>query len=274
MFLIRKTRRFYLKSHSSILSFHSSAKTPSHKTQWREQKIQTNISSLSPNQLQVIGSGAADQPPAVILRVSNKSYLFNCGEGIKRYCQDSEVNLNKISNVFFTQSKWNCIGGILDLMCTTHECRPPNFHGPNNLQTIFQRMIHLSSLAKTMQKYFISDLFTSNRRYEDDRVVIEPIELQSHGETIVIYLCQTLARRGGFSVEKATDSRIPIELLPKLLRGEDVTLDDGTVIASDDLRQPDLPEFNFIRKCAFAMAKKHHFLYNHLNQVSFAFKFQ
>lgn len=259
MFLFGKIRGYCLKCRLPILHVHQIAKSISHENH-RRQKAQT-ISNISPAQLQVIGSGAADQPASVILRVYNKLYLFNCGEGIKRYCQDSQINFKKITNVFFTQSKWNCIGGIINLVYMTfaHMQRPPNFHGPQNLQTIFQRMICLSSQTAAVHKYFTSDIFTSNQQYEDDRVVIEPIELQSQSQMdiTVIYLCKIKRRRGNYSLQKASDRSIPIEALPKLLRGEDVTLDDGRIITSNDLRLPDMPEIVFM--CKFIKTNKDKF---------------
>lgn len=251
MFFLGKIRRDCLKCRLPIFHVHQMPKSVSHKNRIRQQ-TQT-ISNISPAQLQVIGSGAADQPASVILRVFDKLYLFNCGEGIKRYCQDSQINFKKITNVFFTQSKWHCIGGIINLayMTFAHSDRPPNFHGPQNLQPIFQRMVRLSSQASAVQKHFTSDIFTSNQRYEDDRIVIEPIELKSQMDTTMIYMCKIKGRRGYYSLQKVKELvhfGVPVEALPKLLRGEDVTLDDGRIIASDDLRQPDLLEIVFMRK--------------------------
>lgn len=247
MFLFGKLCTAGLQRRSSIFSVRRSIKSALHANAIRQNTVNSDV-DRSQAHLQVIGSGAPDQPASVILRVSNMSYLFNCGEGIKRYCQDSRVNFKKISNVFFTQSKWQCIGGILNLifMTFTHSRPPPQFHGPNSLETVFKRMIYLSSKSFLFKHNFTSDVFTSNQRYEDKRIAIEPIELQSMSDTAVIYLCKIKEARGSYSLRKFLDRNLPNHLLPKLLRDEDVTLDDGTIVAAADIRMPDRPEVVFM----------------------------
>lgn len=247
MFLLGNICRYCLKSRSSIFSVCRTIKSSSHVN-----SIHQNTESNSNGRqayLQVIGSGAPDQPSSVILRVSNTLYLFNCGEGIKRYCQDSQVNFKNISNVFFTQSKWNCIGGITNLifMTFTNSRSPPKFHGPRNLETIFKRMICLSSQSFLTNYKFTSAVFTSNQRYEDSRIAVEPIEVRSHNDTAVIYLCKIKRTHGSYSLQKFLDRNLPNDLLPKLLRNEDVIF-DGKTIASADFRTPGRPEVSFMRR--------------------------
>lgn len=204
--------------------------------------------------LHVIGSGAVDQPASVLINVNTQLYLFNCGEGIGRLCHASKINLRRIQNAFFTQSKWNCIGGVTSLifMTVANYGFPPIFHGPNNLPKIFQRMIFLSSLGHHFKHRFGSndDTYTLTKRYEDTNVVIQPIELKDLNDTTVVYLCKIRACRGKFSVEKTVTKNIPAgPLLAKLYRNEDVTLDDGTVVTAAEVRHPDIPEINIL--CEF-----------------------
>lgn len=41
--------------------------------------------------IQVLGIGVADASPSVVLNVDNKRYLFNCGEGTQRLCNEYKV---------------------------------------------------------------------------------------------------------------------------------------------------------------------------------------
>lgn len=195
--------------------------------------------------LQVLGSGAADQAASVLLTTANKKYLFNCGENIGRFSQDQKVSLKKVDQTFFTQSKWNCIGGVTSLIFATVASTgfPPKFHGPKNLHPIVQRMIFLSSLGGLFKHRFRADTFDTGRLYEDHRVVIKSVELKRLQEdTAIIYMCKLKECRGKFSIKKSIDRKVPIDLVGKLAKGEDVTLDDGTVITSAEIRHPDMPE--------------------------------
>lgn len=201
-------------------------------------------------ELQVIGTGAADQPAIVALNAVEKCYLFNCGEGIGRHCQDRKIHLRRISNIFFTQSKWNCIGGVtsVNFIKIANTGYPPKMHGPNNLQKIVQRTVFLSSVGGLFEHRFKGDSFFTTERFEDDKIIVEPIQLNHANETAMLYVCKLKSRRGGFSLQKTVDKNVPATLLPKLFEGETITLDDGTVVKSTDVRYPDMPEVNLICK--------------------------
>lgn len=245
MFLPQKIHSFYSKCFSPLKFILRTAKFSNRKKYIEKKPHDSNAIGL---QLQVIGTGAADQPAIVALNAVDKYYLFNCGEGIGRHCQEARISLNKITNVFFTQSKWNCIGGITSVIFATvaHAGYPPHFHGPKNLQKIIQRMIFLSSLGALFKHRFEKDSFFTAKRFEDDKIVVQSIPLNCGNETAMLYVCKVKARSGGFSLKKSVDKNIPAALLPKLFNGETITLADGTIVKSTDVRFPDLPEVNMI----------------------------
>lgn len=200
--------------------------------------------------LQVLGSGAMDQPASVMLVARDKRYLFNCGEGIGRMCKNADVSLKNIEHAFITQSKWNCIGGITSLMFSTIASNGhlPIFHGPSNLFKIFQRMSFLSIIGGLYKHRFTEDIFHSLERFEDHKLVVEPIELKHSEDSAMVYFCQLKQCRGSFSLEKSVEKNVPGPLLVKLFQSESVTLDDGSVVQPDDVRNPDSPDIFFICK--------------------------
>lgn len=201
--------------------------------------------------LQALGSGAPDAPASVILMTSGKKYMFNCGENIGRYSQDMKFSLKKVEQAFFTQSKWNCIGGVTSLIFLTVASSgfPPKFHGPKPLQKIFQRMIFLSSLGGLFKHRFESDAFNTSQLFEDEKVVIKSVELNHLNDVTTIYVCKLKALRGAFSIQRSIQENVPVEFIGRLYKGEDITLDDGRVIKSEDVRHPDMPEIFII--CEF-----------------------
>lgn len=221
------------------------------KVQFRKKYVQRKRESTlnaSGAHLQVLGSGAQDQPASVILQARDKRYLFNCGEGIGRLCTNAGISLKKVEHAFFTQSKWNCIGGITSLMFATIASNGhlPIFHGPKNLFKIAQRMSFLSIIGGIYKHRFTEANFHSDERFEDHKLVIEPIELKHSQDTAMIYMCKLKECRGRFSLEKSIDKDVPGPLLVKLFRGEDVTLDDGTIVTPNDVRHSDSAEIFFI----------------------------
>lgn len=199
--------------------------------------------------LQVLGSGASDQPGSVILSAVDTRYLFNCGEGIARMTKNVGISLTNIDHAFFTQSKWNCIGGVTSVIFSTiaNSGYPPTFTGPENLQKIFQRMSFLSTVGGTYKHRFNDDLFKTER-FEDHKIVIEPIELKHLNASAIIYVCKLKECKGSFSLKKSLDKNVPPHLIGNLHRGESVTLDDGTVVNPNDVQNECWPETYFISK--------------------------
>lgn len=247
MYLSQKIHSFYSKCYTPLKSIHRTVKMSKRKKYIKESVVESNAPGI---ELQVIGSGAADQPAIVALNAVEKCYLFNCGEGIGRHCQEARINLKRISNIFFTQSKWNCIGGVTSVNFVTIALTgyPPKIHGPENLQKIIQRTVFLSSVGGLFEHRFKGDSFFTTERFEDNKIIVDPIPLEFKNETAMIYVCKLKARRGGFSLQKSVEKNVPATLLPKLFNGGTITLDDGTTVKPTDVRYPDMPEINLMCK--------------------------
>lgn len=189
----------------------------------------------------VLGSGAPDQSASVVLDALDQRYLFNCGEGITRFAKENNIPLQTIDHAFFTQNKWNCIGGVTSLMfCTIAQSGyPPTVHGPENLHKIFQRMSFLSTVGGIFKTRFTPDSFNTNEHFEDNKVVIDSVKLCHMQEGTFVYVCKLKACHGQFSLKKTLDLNVPSTLLATLYRGESVTLDDGTVVTPEQVRKKD-----------------------------------
>lgn len=200
--------------------------------------------------LQVLGSGAADQPASVVLITNDRRYLFNCGESIERFCNNSGISLKKINHVFLTQSKWNCIGGITNLLFATiaESGYPPTFHGAGNLHRIVQRMSFLSTVGVIFKKRFTPDAFKMDECFEDAKIVIETVTLRHSGESTNVYFCKLKACEGRFSLKKSVEMNVPPSLIANLHKGEDIELEDGTIITPKEVHAPNYKDMHIICK--------------------------
>lgn len=221
----------------------------SHRKKYLQPKTETRNSAYGAS-LQVIGSGASDQPAAILLNLEDRRYLFNCGDGMKRLCFDAKVPLGKTHHAFFTKSKWDSIGGVTNLLFETaaFSGQLPTIHGPDNLFKIFKRMSYLSILGHMFEKRVNSELFRNSDRFEDSQVVIKPVKLQYLEETAIMYVCKLKEFKGSFSLNKFIERNLPTQLMAQLHRGEDVTLDDGSVVTAKEVQSSDYPETHIICK--------------------------
>lgn len=101
--------------------------------------------------LKIIGSGSVGESPSVCLSTSNnEKYLFNCGEDCQRLLTDQDEQISRIKHIFITQTKWNCIGGILYICRNVNNTQGwlPKLHGPKQLYKCIKRILCLSTLSE------------------------------------------------------------------------------------------------------------------------------
>ncbi|XP_031621722.1 ribonuclease Z, mitochondrial-like [Contarinia nasturtii] len=107
--------------------------------------------SAKPVALNIIGAGSPSEEASLSISVENADrYLFNCGEDSHRLFSDQSRKLSDLKHVFFTQNKWNCIGGISCLISELIKRHRwlPMFHGPKQLYKCIKRILCLSCLSE------------------------------------------------------------------------------------------------------------------------------
>ncbi|KAJ3097108.1 Zinc phosphodiesterase ELAC protein 2 [Phlyctochytrium bullatum] len=85
--------------------------------------------------IQILGAATHDSRPSVMVHFDSQRYLFNCGEGIQRLCNDQKVRLSKLRSLFLTRLSWDCMGGLPGLVLTVADAgsKQIKIHGPGGL---------------------------------------------------------------------------------------------------------------------------------------------
>ncbi|XP_031635353.1 ribonuclease Z, mitochondrial-like [Contarinia nasturtii] len=106
----------------------------------------------------------------------------------------------------------------------------------------------LSFVGGIFKNRFTPETYKSCEPFEDNDLIIEPIQLKHLNETAFIYLCTLKAFKGTFSLSKLALKNVPPHLTKKLLRGEDVTLNDGTIVTANEVsRIVDVPHKGYLK---------------------------
>lgn len=113
----------------------------------------------------ILGSGARGTPRCVYLSASNKSYIFNCGEGMQRLAHEHKYKLIKLENVFITAATWDNLGGVPGMLLTLQDAGVPkiSMHGPEGIVEIFdaiKRFVLLQELKIHEETCNESQLYT------------------------------------------------------------------------------------------------------------------
>ncbi|KNE55427.1 hypothetical protein AMAG_17780 [Allomyces macrogynus ATCC 38327] len=98
--------------------------------------------------VQILGGGARDMAPSLLFKFDSQRYLFNCGEGTQRFCNEHKFRLPKLKNIFLTKLDWTNLGGIPGMLLTLNDVQelgpkgPINLHGPPNLTRFIASLRH------------------------------------------------------------------------------------------------------------------------------------
>nr|WP_319397897.1 ribonuclease Z [uncultured Carboxylicivirga sp.] len=134
----------------------------------------------------ILGSNSAlptsdRYPTAQILRVSERFFLIDCGEGTQMQLRKNKINFSKINHIFLSHLHGDHVFGLIGLISTL------GLLGRNRKLTIYAHP-DLKSLLNPQLDYFCSDLpfaieyvdLTYDEPqviYEDKKVVVESLPL-------------------------------------------------------------------------------------------------
>lgn len=215
-----------------------------------------NLSKGSVN-LRRLDSDAFIQPASLVLQTSRENYLFNCGENVTRSIVSTGTSIKRIAHVFLTQRNWNCLGGITALQVETAAGIGafPTYHGPHGIFDTIERMTNLTAAGSMCKQNFSPDIVDLTEFYEDSNFRFDKIRIRNkyHPERHVYsYLCWMKAVKGEVSVQRLTDHNITsLSQIRQLMRGESIRLDDGIIIAPDDICTPARREKRFLSESFF-----------------------
>ncbi|KAJ3215714.1 Zinc phosphodiesterase ELAC protein 2 [Dinochytrium kinnereticum] len=127
--------------------------------------------------IQILGAATHDSRPSVIVHFDSQRYLFNCGEGSQRLCNDQKVRLAKLRSIFLTRLSWDCLGGLPGMMLTVADAGSKQLRilGPAGLAHAMagmrQFLFRPSFLVDTVE--FPIDL----PEYSDENLTVTPIPI-------------------------------------------------------------------------------------------------
>lgn len=148
--------------------------------------------------LNVIGAGPPIELASLLVSTSNnRGYLFNCGEECARFLAQDQHNIANISDIFFTQVKWNCIGGISTLNSFYYQAKNRLFkyHGPKKLFRCIRKILCLSIMKEIefTPAHCNKDTFFENDTIRIEFVSIEPERPETAHvrdvNEVIVYLC-------------------------------------------------------------------------------------
>jgi ribonuclease Z len=169
-----------------------------------------------------------------------KIWLFDCGEGTQHQFHRAPINISKVDSIFITHMHGDHVFGLPGLMASRSAAQgslePLALYGPEPLNELLQQTL---DLTHTRIKYpWTLQSIKQGIVLEDDQCTVE-CRLLNHGIPSYGYSIVEKAQPGEFLPEAAMGRGVrPGPDFAILKSGEDILLDDGSVVYSSDVVGP------------------------------------
>jgi len=172
-------------------------------------------------------------------------FLFDCGEGTQLQIMRAGIKRSHIHSIFIGHLHGDHLYGIAGLISTLHldgREEPLNVFGPEGLRTFLNAAFRTGDLDfKFGLKVHEFPRGFRGRVLDENEYYVEALPLD-HSIFCLGWRFQEKDRPGEFNLDRTIELEIPRgPLFGKLQRGETITLDDGRVIAPDQVVGPKRP---------------------------------
>lgn len=205
---------------------------------------------MGPFQVTILGCSSATptsdrHPTSQYLLANDRHFLIDCGEACQIQLRRFKIRFNKINHIFISHLHGDHIFGLPGLLSSYHLGGRTNeltVYGPHGVQEILDVTFKYSETTLRFPlKIVVVDTSTPSVIYEDKMIVVSTIPLR-HRIPCTGYLFREKTALRSIDKEKIEGMDIPLELLPLLKKGQDITLPDGRAVkASEVTIDPPIP---------------------------------
>ena len=178
--------------------------------------------------------------PSVALWREGSVFLFDCGENAQMRMLQAGIKRSKIEGIFITHFDVDHFSGLLGLLATLQLQRrekPLTITGPVGIKEYVEWNLKFADIQPNYEIIFheIKDDIDVDQVMDDEEFYVEARPLK-HTKFCVGYRFQEKDKPGKVDAEKAEKMGISKdEEYKELKAGNDVTLDDGSVVKSSDI---------------------------------------
>ncbi|MFX0107062.1 MAG: ribonuclease Z [Candidatus Hodarchaeota archaeon] len=185
--------------------------------------------------------------PSIAIRHAGWNLLFDCGEDCQRQFERAQLGQNKKMAVFISHMHGDHVlglGGLLLRFSLLGRIKPLDIYGPPELieyVKVNQSTINLgTSFHTTVYAIEAGEIFKA------DNLSVRAFEVDHRGYALGYEI--TYARpTGEFMPEKAKKLGVPKgPLWGKLAKGENIQLENGTMITPDEVTGPSFPPIKIV----------------------------
>jgi len=179
-------------------------------------------------------------PTAHLLKVDERFFLIDCGEGTQIQLRKYGLNPARINHIFISHLHGDHVYGLFGLLSTMGMMGrkvPLNLYGPARLKEMMEQ--HLSFFGRLPFElvFFVPDADPGIPIYEDEKLRVSPIPLRHRTPTFG-YLFREKKKLLNVRKDQIKKYGIGIADVVRIKQGEDFLGPDGTVVPCASLTLP------------------------------------
>ncbi|HLV46745.1 MAG TPA: ribonuclease Z [Flavobacterium sp.] len=187
-------------------------------------------------------------PTSQVVEFNNSMYLIDCGEGTQVQLRINKIRFSRINQIFISHLHGDHFYGLIGLISSFGLLgRQSDLHiyGPKGIKEIILLQLKLSNSYTQYKLYFHELTSTSSELiFEDDKVQVYTIPLNHRVYTNGFLFVEKQPFKK-LNINKLEELNIHFVYYNKIKNGENHTLEDGTIIANEELTFPPKKPFKY-----------------------------
>ena len=180
-------------------------------------------------------------PTSQLLEIKNQMFLIDCGEGTQVQLRKHKIKFDRINRIFISHLHGDHFYGLVGLISTfmlLNRVNDLHVYGPKGIKEIILLQLRASGSFTGYNLYFHElESKESEVVFEDDNVIVKTIPLK-HRVYTNGYLFKEINTQRKLDIVAIEELNIDKCYYQKIKSGGNITLDDGTIIANEELTFP------------------------------------
>ncbi len=204
-------------------------------------------------ELTILGCGSAtptsiQNPTAQILKMAERFFLIDCGEGTQVAMRKNKIKFTKIDHIFISHLHGDHYYGLIGLLSSFHllkRDKPLTVHCPVNLRKLLEFQMRVSNTRLHYTLHFNEIKIDKPQKiHEDSKVEVWSIPLKHSIATQGFVFKEKLAERSLLG-SVADSYEIPKSLRAGIKRGLDYEMPNGEIIPNSELTTDPAPPLSY-----------------------------
>lgn len=193
-------------------------------------------------ELTILGSSSATptskrHPTAQLLNIAERFFLIDCGEATQIQLRRYHIRFQRINHIFISHMHGDHYLGLMGLLSSLHllgRKNPLHLYYPPGLKEVIDLQLEVSGTVLNYEIFWHPHPETPGIIFEDQLLTVETITL-NHRIPCFGFIFREKRRAFVINKEAAEASHVPRSQMMALKHGEDVTLENGTVVPNSAL---------------------------------------